>query len=61
MWFVCVFQLSARRYTLPLTELAGDFYDNLKGCTSGYATFEYVKPTLSTHLAILPFPFAVRS
>jgi len=29
------------RYNLPLPELAGDFYDKLKGCTSGYATFEY--------------------
>ena len=29
------------RYRLPLTELAGDFYDSLKGCSSGYATLEY--------------------
>jgi len=29
------------RYNLPLPELAGDFYDSLKGCTSGYATLEY--------------------
>lgn len=29
------------RYQIPLPELAGDFYDNLKSITSGYATFEY--------------------
>ena len=34
-------QRTMLRYLLPLPELAGDFYDNLKGATSGYATFEY--------------------
>lgn len=34
-------QRTMLRHTLPLPELAGDFYDNLKSLTSGYATFEY--------------------
>ncbi|KAK9810141.1 hypothetical protein WJX72_005508 [[Myrmecia] bisecta] len=29
------------RYTLPLAELGGDFYDELKSLTSGYASFDY--------------------
>lgn len=29
------------RYTLPLAELGGDFYDELKSSSSGYATFDY--------------------
>ena len=30
-----------RRYVLPLAELGGDFYDELKSVTSGYASFDY--------------------
>ena len=29
------------RYNLPLPELAGDFYDKLKGCTSGYVFLSF--------------------
>ena len=29
------------RYTLPLAELGGNFYDSLKSITSGYASFDY--------------------
>jgi len=29
------------RYILPLAELGGDFYDELKSSTSGYASFDY--------------------
>lgn len=29
------------RYLLPLAELGGDFYDELKSSTSGYASFDY--------------------
>ena len=29
------------RYVLPLSELGGDFYDELKSLTSGYASFDY--------------------
>ena len=31
----------ACRYTLPLAELGGNFYDSLKSITSGYASFDY--------------------
>ena len=31
----------ASRYTLPLAELGGNFYDSLKSITSGYASFDY--------------------
>ena len=30
-----------RSYDLPLAELGGDFYDELKGVSSGYASFDY--------------------
>eukprot|EP00798_Chlamydomonas_sp_ICE-L_P021245 gene21245-28161_t len=29
------------RYILPLAELAGDFYNDLKSCSQGYASFDY--------------------
>ena len=29
------------RYTLPLSELGGDFYDELKSVSSDYASFDY--------------------
>ncbi len=31
----------ACRYTLPLAELGGNFYDGLKSVSSGYASFDY--------------------
>ena len=33
--------LCLARYTLPLAELGGNFYDSLKSITSGYASFDY--------------------
>ena len=33
--------VSVCRYTLPLSELGGDFYDELKSVSSGYASFDY--------------------
>jgi GTP-binding protein LepA len=29
------------KYRLPLKEIIVDFYNELKGITSGYATFDY--------------------
>jgi GTP-binding protein LepA len=29
------------KYQLPLKEIIVDFYNELKGITSGYATFDY--------------------
>ena len=29
------------RYRLPLAELGGSFYDDLKSLSSGYASFDY--------------------
>ncbi len=29
------------KYTLPLSELGGNFYDELKSLTSGFASFDY--------------------
>lgn len=41
---------------LPLAELAGPFYNSLKSCTSGYATFDYEEgPYRSSDLVRLDF------
>jgi translation elongation factor EF-4 len=33
------------RYIIPLSELGGDFYDELKSLSSGYASFDYEEHT----------------
>ena len=44
-WTALIGMLTQRhaclRYTLPLAELGGNFYDSLKSITSGYASFDY--------------------
>jgi translation elongation factor EF-4 len=41
---------------LPMAELAGSFYNTLKSCTSGYATFDYEEgPYRSSDLVRLDF------
>ena len=34
------------RYTLPMAELGGNFYDSLKSLTAGYASFDYEEGAL---------------
>lgn len=33
--------IGSSRYCLPLAELGGSFYDDLKSVSSGYASFDY--------------------
>jgi translation elongation factor EF-4 len=39
-YFLCS-QRALLKYRLPLKEIIVDFYNELKGITSGYATFDY--------------------
>ena len=41
MGFLEAILIMVCRYTLPLSELGGDFYDELKSVSSGYASFDY--------------------
>lgn len=46
---------TCRRYVLPLSELGGDFYDELKSISSGYASFDYEEADYRQALASLFF------